>query len=115
MKKWVLIGIVLGVVLALGAMQLTRAPDYGAKYSSEVILYSTSWCPSCKKTRAYLKQQGIPYVEFDIEKSSVAYKEHKSLGGRGVPLLLVNGILIQGYDPVALSRAYQESKSKLGS
>lgn len=106
MKIWIPLVIVGIVVFSLQLMQTQQAPDYGAQYNSEVILYSTSWCTSCRATRQYLTQQGIPYLEFDIEKSSKAYKEHKSLGGRGVPVVLVKGVVIQGYNPNALSRAY---------
>lgn len=109
MKIAVSIVVVLLIVLSLAAMQLQQAPDYGAQYNSDVVLYSTSWCPSCASTREYLRQNAIPFVDFDIEKSSTAYKEHKSLGGRGVPVLLVKGVVIQGFNPKAIARAYRWS------
>ncbi|MDH5327065.1 MAG: glutaredoxin family protein [Gammaproteobacteria bacterium] len=109
MKIWIPIGLVVILAFSLLAMQTMQAPNYGAKYNSDVILYSTSWCPNCAQTRAFLSASGIPYKDFDIEQSSTAYQEHKSLGGRGVPVLLVKGVVIQGYNPKAIQRAYSGS------
>ena len=57
----------------------------------QVIMYSTVWCGYCKKAKAYFKQKGISFSERDIEKSKQAEKEYRSLGGGGVPLILVGG------------------------
>jgi hypothetical protein len=37
--------------------------------------------------------------EFDIEKDAEARKAYEALGGRGIPLIDVNGTLIRGFDP----------------
>jgi hypothetical protein len=37
-------------------------------------------------------------VEYDIEKSTIGRREHKRLGGKGVPLLRINGKVIHGYN-----------------
>ena len=55
----------------------------------QVIMYSTAWCRYCGVAKDYFKRNGIPYTEYDIEKSGKAKREHTALGGRGVPLLLV--------------------------
>ncbi|URM29922.1 glutaredoxin family protein [Pseudomonas frederiksbergensis] len=66
---------------------------------ANVVLYATDWCGYCKLTRRFLDQKGIPYKEFDIEKDAGARKAYEALGGRGIPLIDVNGTLIRGYDP----------------
>ena len=60
-----------------------------------VVLYSTSWCPYCKKAKAYLNKNRIAFTEYDIEKDATAKRNYKSLGGRGVPFL-VRGSDVQG-------------------
>ena len=55
----------------------------------QVVMYSTVWCGFCKKAKDYFKQKGIAYTEKDIEKSAPAKKEYQSLGGGGIPLILV--------------------------
>ena len=73
-------------------------PDYSTA-GNEVILYATEWCGYCQKTRELFKENNISFVEYDIEKSERRRKEHKRLGGRGIPLLKINGKIIHGYQP----------------
>ena len=72
-------------------------PDYST-VENEVILYATEWCGYCQKTRELFKENNISYVEYDIEKSEKGRTEHKRLGGKGVPLLKINGKVIHGYN-----------------
>ncbi|MBV4475862.1 glutaredoxin family protein [Pseudomonas botevensis] len=66
---------------------------------ASVTLYATDWCGYCKQTRRFLDSKGIPFKEFDIEKDAEARKAYEALGGRGIPLIDVNGTLIRGFDP----------------
>ncbi len=38
-------------------------------------------------------------MEYDIEKSEKGHEEYKRLGGNGIPLLKINGKVIDGYRP----------------
>ena len=71
----------------------------------DVTLYSTSWCRYCEKTRRFLDQANIPYTEYDIEKSTTAYRKYEQLGGRGVPVIRIGDTTIQGYDTKAIRKA----------
>lgn len=73
------------------------APDYGDLHGGKVILYATSWCGYCKKARSFMNENNIPFYEYDIEKSAEGRAQYESIGGRGVPVLLVNGSVIKGY------------------
>ena len=66
---------------------------------ARVVLYATDWCGYCKQTKRFLDSKGIPFKEFDIEKDAEARKGYEALGGRGIPLIDVNGTLIRGFDP----------------
>lgn len=76
----------------------------------QVIMYSAEWCGFCKKAKAYFKQKGIAYAERDIDKSTQAKKEYQSLGGGGIPLILVgnkNGTQkISGFSSARFDAAY---------
>jgi mycoredoxin len=85
---------------------LARTDRQQSNRASEVILYATSWCGYCAKTREFLHQRGIAYIEVDIEKSAEGRRAYDALGGRGVPLLKVNNTLVHGYDPQAILAAY---------
>ena len=66
---------------------------------ARVVLYATDWCGYCKQTKRFLDSKGIPFKEFDIEKDAEARNAYEALGGRGIPLIDVNGTLIRGFDP----------------
>ncbi|ADE53691.1 GYF domain-containing protein [Coraliomargarita akajimensis] len=63
-----------------------------------VLVYSTSWCGPCKQAKALLRKHGIPFKDYDIESNAPARREFEKLGGRGVPLLVINGTVLEGYD-----------------
>lgn len=65
--------------------------------SPAVVLYSTSRCGYCKKAKAFMDANKIRYREYDIEKTASARQRHKQMGGRGVPLLVMNGKTVQGF------------------
>jgi len=73
--------------------------------SARVVLYSTAWCGYCKATRRFLDEKGIPYREFDIDKDATARIAYEALGGRGIPILDVNGTLIRDFKPDAILAA----------
>ncbi len=80
------------------AMEISQAN------SEPVVLYSTAWCGYCKKTVAYLEKEKIPFIEYDIEKSVKAKSEYDQLNGRGVPLVVIDGNIIRGYNPNKISK-----------
>ena len=98
---------ILFVVLALVILQKWNAinaffnppPDFGAMHDEDVILYATEWCGYCQKARNLMDQHSISYFEYDIEKSEEGRKQHKALGGSGIPVLLIKGQVIKGYSP----------------
>jgi glutaredoxin len=76
----------------------------------KVILYSTSWCGACRAASQYMTQKGIPFVERDIEKDAGAAEElmqkarAQGVSTSGVPVLDVNGTLMQGFNPDRLNQ-----------
>ena len=77
---------------------VTGAPEYQPA-TDGVVLYATSWCGYCKKTRELFAEHRIAYVEYDIERDREGYEEYRRLGGRGVPVVNANGTIIHGYSP----------------
>lgn len=90
-----------------------------------IVLYSASWCSYCRKTRQWLEQQGIAFVERDIENDEHAARTLQAkcmmakIACNGVPVIDWRGRLIQGYDLKTLGRllgqeaeAGKETKSR---
>jgi glutaredoxin len=100
-KKFLLIMLVVVVYQNWGKIENLVHPSSTlsehAQANAKVTLYATDWCGYCKQTRRFLDSQGIPYTEFDIEKDAAGRKAYEALGGRGIPLIDVNGTLIRGF------------------
>ncbi len=71
-----------------------------------VIMYSTSWCGYCKKAAKHFRKHGIPFKEYDIEKSQKGARDYKKLNGRGVPIILVGKQRMNGFSAEAFDRMY---------
>ena len=56
----------------------------------QIIVYSTVWCPDCKRAKKFFGEQRIPYVNIDIEQDpeAMAYVEKVNHGMRMIPTIL---------------------------
>lgn len=73
---------------------------------NKAILYSTSWCGFCKKARRFLQTNKIDFVEYDIEKDSLASAKFKQSGGQGVPFLVLGEQTIRGFTDQGYQRFF---------
>lgn len=80
---------------------------HGQYNKSPVIMYSTRWCPYCKKAREYFKRHQFSYVEYDIEASATNLENFRALNGNGVPLILVGDRRMQGFTPQSFEALLQ--------
>lgn len=71
----------------------------------EVVVYTTSWCGWCKKTRAWLDAQGIDYENRDVETNAEWAEEmHDLTGAGGVPVIVIDGEVIKGFDQAQMEK-----------
>ena len=76
---------------------------------SKVELYTTSWCPWCKKAKAFFRYRGIVFVEYDIEKDKAAARRKAQIDRqKGVPFAVINGKGIHGYNEKAYNIALRQ-------
>lgn len=113
------------IVLALGgaafAMMKERAappqPPAGAEVvqtGTTVIMYSLTTCPYCTQKRAQLRAEGIPFVEYFVDREPERFQElTKKLeaagmrgGGIGTPTFDVNGTMLLNNPSLATIRKY---------
>ncbi len=64
-----------------------------------VVLYCTSWCPDCRRARAWLNQNEIPFTEVDIERVPGASAQVKKWTGGTLttPTFDIDGKIIIDY------------------
>ena len=70
-----------------------------------VVMYCTSWCPDCKRARAWLKLHGIPYTEVDISSTPGAPAQVRKWanGNLTTPTFDINGKILVDFNETALS------------
>ena len=76
--------------------------DYSAIYAeakNDVVLFSTSTCPYCKKMREMLDEMGVSYRDYVLDKSPEGEPLFAKIDGQGVPVLLVGDTQINGFEP----------------
>jgi glutaredoxin len=88
---------------------LRRKPAAAAASVSSVTMYSTSWCPHCKRARAYFAENGIRFTEIDVEKSASGRRDYEALGASGVPVIVVGGKMMRGFSPEGFERLRRKS------
>lgn len=72
----------------------------------KVELYTTSWCPWCKKAKAFFQAKGIPFIEYDIEKDKEAARRKERIDTqKGVPFAVIDGRGVHGYSEEAYNKA----------
>ena len=91
-----------------------NAPSQGLKpieaSQGKVVIYSAAFCGYCKQAVKHAVAEKVPFVEKDIEKDNQAAREYKSLGGRGVPLIIFGEKKLSGWSASAFDKEYAEFK-----
>lgn len=82
---------------------------------AEIIIYTTSWCPYCKRAKALLKELKQNYKEIDIEEDpSIKAEMMKKSGRKTVPQIFIDGEHIGGCDDLYELHGAGGLKPKLG-
>jgi glutaredoxin 3 len=69
-----------------------------ARQRVHVVVYTTGWCPHCKRAKAWMAASGVPYEERNIESSTTNADKNRSLNPRGsIPTFDVDGEVMVGF------------------
>ena len=63
-----------------------------------VEIYTSDTCPQCIMAKEYLKNRNVEYKEHNISKDSEARKELIRMGYMSVPVLIIDGEHVLGFD-----------------
>ena len=77
-----------------------------------VTIYTTEWCGVCKRAKAFFAQNGVPFREWDVEKTEFGATKFQQLGGSGVPLITVGSEKMAGFDASAFMALWKKSQAK---
>lgn len=69
---------------------------------TEIIIYTTNYCPYCVRAKDLLKRKGQPFTEINVEDDDAREAMIAKAGGRRtVPQIFINGTHVGGYDDMA--------------
>jgi peroxiredoxin/glutaredoxin len=74
---------------------------------AEIVMYCTSWCPGCRRARAWFAEKKIPFVEVDITKDRMAAARVREWnhGNETTPTFKIHGQLIVEFDVNKVEKA----------
>jgi glutaredoxin 3 len=76
--------------------------------ASELVMYSSGWCPYCERARALLERKGVPFREIKVDEDPADRQAMlvRSGGRRTVPQIFIGERHIGGFDELyALDKA----------
>jgi mycoredoxin len=77
------------VAVRLSAEETARLATGQGIHSDNVVVYSSSWCPDCRRAKRVLEEAAAPFAEVDIDQDHAAEAMvlERSGGRRVVPTL----------------------------
>ncbi|MDP3385932.1 MAG: glutaredoxin family protein [Eubacteriales bacterium] len=75
---------------------------------SKIVVYSSNTCPHCITAKDYLKSKGIEFTEKNVSTDMGARKELMDMGYMGVPIILVDDEVIEGFNKAKLDELIKE-------
>jgi S1-C subfamily serine protease len=64
--------------------------------------------------KEFLSRRGVPYIEKDVSRDPRAASELQQLGQRGVPVIMVDGNMVVGFDRVQLEDLLARETTEAG-
>jgi thioredoxin reductase (NADPH) len=84
--------------------------------TSQITVYSTVWCPDCKRAKRFLGDQRIPFTGVDIEQDpeALAYVEKVNNGMRIIPTIVFpdGDTLVEPSDAALAEKLGLQTKAK---
>ncbi len=66
--------------------------------SKNVVVYTSNTCGYCHEAKKYLEDQSVEYTEKNVSVDMEARKELMEQGFMGVPVIMVDEDIVQGFD-----------------
>jgi thioredoxin reductase (NADPH) len=84
--------------------------------SDQIVVYSTVWCPDCKRAKRFFGEQRVPYVNIDIEQDpeAMAFVEKTNKGLRIIPTIVFpdGAILVEPSNAELAEKLGLQTKAK---
>ena len=82
----------------------------------KIIIYGTTWCPSCVSAKRFFDEMNLNYEEINIEKENISREQLAEMtGGHTVPQIVINDQCIGGFSDLLSVNQSGELKEILSS
>lgn len=78
--------------------------------TTDVLLYTTNWCPFCRRAKALLKEKGVRWKELDIEADRLTGRPWRKRRGEA-PCRRSSSMAPLSVAPMSYSRSMSEASS----
>jgi glutaredoxin-like YruB-family protein len=79
----------------------------------DVTVYTTPACPYCYQTKEFLSRRGVAFTEKNVAADPLALQEmFWASGQRGVPVTVIDGQAVVGYDQRRLTALLDQGTSR---
>jgi len=95
------------IIKPVSPAQPTPAAAIGSADQEPVVtMYCTDWCPACRRARAYLKINHVPFQEVNISRDRQAAAEVRAWTGgyETTPTFKVKGTVVVNFDMEKLNK-----------
>lgn len=72
----------------------------------KVIVYSSDSCGYCRMAKEWLKENGVPFEEKNVNTDPQARREMEEMKAAGVPIIAVGNEVIIGFDKPRLEALF---------
>ena len=79
----------------------------------KVVIYTATWCGVCKKAEKYFRDNQIPFIGYDVEKSPTGRVDFKALRGKSVPVLIIGKTRMNGFTVSTFNKVYAQEMEKI--
>jgi glutaredoxin len=97
--------ILLGILRRIDPEAAARMPVVVPPVSTElphggIVMYCTSWCPGCRRARAWFQSRNLKYIEIDIDTNPAAVAQVKKWnnGNRSTPTFDIEGTILSEFN-----------------
>jgi glutaredoxin 3 len=79
--------------------------------SSQITVYSATWCAFCHAAKDYFDKLGVKYTDKDVEADPQNATDSVTKSGqRGIPVIDIAGDVIIGFDRAKIDAALKAHK-----
>jgi glutaredoxin 3 len=91
---------------------ILKQSAFGGWGKMDVMVYTSPTCPYCTMVKEFLSQRGIGFEERDVsQNSSYAQELVASTGQMGVPVTIINGQIVVGFDRGRLEQLISQAQT----